>query len=144
MPSTREPIQLLEPSDLLEPLDLRDDHVNSVYALAYPEYGVTPRSASAPTSAFAMGPCRAWISWPRRHHLKSVRQHLPDVQGPDRLPKVRPGLSLALTTLMLAEPMNAPIRLTGEQLGAIMAQAKQLPRGARDAPALTGLGGLRG
>jgi hypothetical protein len=54
------------------------------------------------------------------------------------------GFSLALTTLMLAEPMNAPIRLTGEQLGAIMAQAKQLPRGARDAPALTGLGGLRG
>jgi hypothetical protein len=40
--------------------------------------------------------------------------------------------------------MNAPIRLTGEQLGAIMAQAKQLPRGARDAPALTGLRGLRG
>jgi hypothetical protein len=56
MPSTREPIQLLEPSDLLEPLDLRDDHVNSVYALAYPEYGVTPRSASAPTSVRASSP----------------------------------------------------------------------------------------
>jgi hypothetical protein len=51
MPSTREPIQLLEPSDLLEPLDLRDHHANSVYALAYPEYGGTPSSASTRTSA---------------------------------------------------------------------------------------------
>jgi hypothetical protein len=51
MPSTREPIQLLEPSDLLEPLDLRDHHANSVYALAYPEYGGTPSGASTRTSA---------------------------------------------------------------------------------------------
>jgi hypothetical protein len=51
MPSTREPIQLLEPSDLLEPLDLRDHHANSVYALAYPDYGGTPSRASTRTSA---------------------------------------------------------------------------------------------
>jgi hypothetical protein len=56
MPSTREPIQLLEPSDLLEPLDLRDDHANSVYALAYPEYGGTANSASARTSTRRLPP----------------------------------------------------------------------------------------
>jgi hypothetical protein len=56
MPSTREPIQLLEPSDLLEPLDLRDHHANSVYALAYPEYGGTPSSASAHASVRASSP----------------------------------------------------------------------------------------
>jgi hypothetical protein len=50
MPSTREPIQLLEPADLLEPLDLRDHHTNSVYALAYPEYGATPSDAFARAS----------------------------------------------------------------------------------------------
>jgi hypothetical protein len=56
MPSTREPIQLLEPSDLLEPLDLRDHHTNSVYALAYPEYGGIANSASARTSTRGSAP----------------------------------------------------------------------------------------
>jgi hypothetical protein len=56
MPSRREPIQLLEPSDLLEPLDLRDHHADSVYALAYQEYGGTANSAFGRTSARASSP----------------------------------------------------------------------------------------
>ena len=49
MPSTREPIQLLEPSDLLEPLDLTDHRTDAIYGAYSQNVGTSP-GASAGTN----------------------------------------------------------------------------------------------